>query len=626
MTSPGTPASLSVAPLAHPNHLQHHRVANDFDKTRLSSSVQPLITLEQAQSLYRHYNELVPEKILVIDDVAIQSALQQSLSEQNCTDLSDIKQRQPDVYALILIVCASTALLLPTSYTITMGLLTRYQDLHTLVAELDGEAERTLRTISVPTLASVQCGTLYLHNLAQRANAQTHVEWIDRTIRAARRMGLDRLGSPQEDEAIWRKRDLDDGHGPHACTSNARSCSYGLCLETQGSSMTTFAADTLRKRDRRARNMGRVHWRFLAAKDWVAARLSGCYTVHPASFTSSLPTPYSTPSDDTITDKMATVWQYCWVGAESSRMYNDLTAEAESLGTPIDYDKILELDNMLVAALDARPDWLRPEEDSRGRKKTRQEQFDGLLVSCTLWHRLFVIHRPFLMLSQTHPERYGGSASRSWDYARLTIKMTREAWNSSSAMIKMLPMHFRLLQAGLVLISHLFLWPQEPSLADTVDIHEDLHFVIHTLSTVHKQNSQSIFVGQSERLEALLAAAARIKRTQSYGTSGNNHHASTLAVAPWLRPSRVLDRVASDAQDRYASSILPTMPLNNPSFGTPSTDDRTSALLGTLDEQLLRLMGEGGAPLQSQQSDDEVWADIFSFLDANAMFTPNAAS
>lgn len=113
-------------------------------------------------------------------------------------------------------------------------------------------------------------------------SAKIHVSRHDETLRVARCLGLDRLGSPDDDEARWRELDQNKDVIPEA--SN-----------TVGS--MSWAATTFAKRDRYARNLARIHWYFLKSKDWVHSHFAGCYTIHPDSFTTTMPTPYRNSLD-----------------------------------------------------------------------------------------------------------------------------------------------------------------------------------------------------------------------------------------------------------------------------------------------------------------------------------------
>lgn len=619
--SPSSSHSLSVGAMVPPLPSLNGSVTYSSRSSRTTVDSGPShktkVTADQALELLHHYHDLLPDKMICVDEENVSKILENMIARGD-QNLDGLRQEYADIYGLLMMICASTMCFLPPTYCITMGIVTRYEQIESCIDDMLAFAEAALDSMPVPTLATIQAGTLYLHNLTPRSSAREHVERMDFYLRSARRLGLDRLGSPEDDERIWQEMDARSDQDYRLTNSPA----------------ILWAAQTLQSRNRRERNLGRIHWRFLVAKDWVASRLSGCYTVHQHSFTTSLPMLYSQPSDDYLTKDMTQAWQYVWIGAEMSRRYADLTAEAECLGKRIDYEKILEMDAELKEALDKRPKDLSPECMNMS-QFTKAQQHNALLVSCTIWHRLFVIHRPFLMLSQLEPERYGLSASRSWEYARLTIQSVREASRTSSASVKQLPLHFRMLQASLVIISHLFLWPQSPSLSEMVEIHEELHFAIQSLQSIEGCNAKTIFAGQSKRLEALLAAASRIKRSRTGKGSEKCH-----SMAPWSRMSKKDGPVR---EGNKTGSIMSEVPGICTRADTPSShlahtnseqsvvtpsflidDSAASAnkqnplhfgVMDTLDDQLLRLMGDRSSTFPT--ATDDLWTEIFTLLDTN---------
>lgn len=76
-----------------------------------------------------------------------------------------------------------------------------------------------------------------------------------------------------------------------------------------------------------------------------------------------------------------------------ARKYADLCADAEVEGRMVEYDDILALDTELQQCIARRPAWMRIEDLSAQKQQplTRVRRFAALVVSCTLWHRSFVI-------------------------------------------------------------------------------------------------------------------------------------------------------------------------------------------------------------------------------------------
>lgn len=195
-----------------------------------------------------------------------------------------------------------------------------------------------------------------------------HVRRTDELIRSCRRMGLDQLGSPQDDEDIWTRQ------GNQSTT--ATQSGY-------------WAADTLARRDRKARNEGRALWTFCYAKDWACSRLSGSCGIHPLSYTTSTPQVYTSgPSGVTAEDAM--VWRYISSASIITYDFFNLCIQAQASGSKLDYDKILLLDARLMSELDSRPDWLKPEMGST-MERGGPHMYDAILVSCTFWQRLFAL-------------------------------------------------------------------------------------------------------------------------------------------------------------------------------------------------------------------------------------------
>lgn len=237
---------------------------------------------------------------------------------------------------------------------------------------------------------------------------------IDLAIRASRRLGLDRLGSMEEDEAKWALEEQQH---------SAPTLAYHSCGE--------WAVETLRSRDIQARELGRSQWWMLTSRDWTGTRQHGSYSIHPQSFNTQPPRLIINGSEDP--------WSYLMQASNLARKFSDLcaaTATSNLVGN-LSYADILNFDEEVQHLLARRPSWLRPEQDTPiqndatqiiivdafGRRK--ESPFLPILISCTLWHSLFVIHRPFLALSISDPGQYGLSDTRTWDVAILFLEVTR---------------------------------------------------------------------------------------------------------------------------------------------------------------------------------------------------------
>lgn len=80
---------------------------------------------------------------------------------------------------------------------------------------------------------------------------------------------------------------------------------------------------------------------------------------------------------------------------------------------------------------------------------------------------------------------------------------------------------FRMIQAALVLVAHLFFRSQELSASDVLMVHENIQFVINTARRIEATcDPRSPFAGQSRKLESVLASASRLQQSTRSGASG----------------------------------------------------------------------------------------------------------
>lgn len=263
------------------------------------SGEKPLLTFAQATELFHLYKSL-SNRLLMIETSEVKAALEEgmaSLPPAGGGNIAEMRERVPDTYALLLVICASALSKMPSTYAITMGLVGRCESIPSLMQDLFRTAMQVIDSMPAPTFISIQARNLFQHNLTPALSAKSHLKILDRLIREARSLGLDRLGSPADDEALWRKRDEErDLQREHH-----EEVLHGQRTVNPGNEVL-WAADTFRRRDRRARNLGRAHWMFLRAKDWVTSRIVGCYMVPDKSYTTSLPMPYTDRSEDLITE------------------------------------------------------------------------------------------------------------------------------------------------------------------------------------------------------------------------------------------------------------------------------------------------------------------------------------
>lgn len=215
---------------------------------------------------------------------------------------------------------------------------------------------------------------------------------MDLAIRAARRLGIDRLGSAQDDERAWRN------------TSSSQTQNYHRDETLPHHSYGDWAAATFARRDARAREIARSHWWMLVSRDWGATRQMGSYLIYPSSFTTCAPQVYAIDKSDS-TSRKVDLWYYLTTCSEISQRFNDICVGAAAQRSSAEslYDQILDLDRRLRLLLDSRPYWLQSEScPAHIRKATVVVDVHGhqtsntaiaAFVSTLLWHRLFIIVR-----------------------------------------------------------------------------------------------------------------------------------------------------------------------------------------------------------------------------------------
>ncbi|CAO1631671.1 unnamed protein product [Jaminaea pallidilutea] len=463
--------------------------------------------------------------------------------------LKSIQSSKPDVYALVLGLCTAALNSMPPSYAIAVGVVETADELGRLVAQMDLEAQQTLASIREPTLVSIQARYMFVANFGHRAQ---DVETLDSTIRGARSLGLDRLATPQEDETIWQ-----DENRPRATGSQ-----------------TIWSAETFRSRDHKARNLGRLHWQFLRAEDWSRAPFYGSCSVNPHSYTTSIPCAYSTGTADRFLDSHLIT--YLDFNADVLRRFADICGKAEGYGLAVEYDAVLVLDAEVQQRLQT------------VRETTSTSKVATLLIKAALWHCLFIIHRPFICVAAyssapSGPDPSARAASRTWKYAMLTIQTFRQ---DDRVFASNTPQLFRMIQAALVLISHLFLRADVLCKKEMMQVHDQVQFVIQSCRRVRRAT-------QGQKLEAVLAAAAKVRRKVKQDDVKR-------------------DDASTSTRDASACTAASTTDVSASSNDASSTKDRSASMDSdrmdaeeALDKSLIRLIYgcEVGAP-------DELWSDV----------------
>jgi hypothetical protein len=125
------------------------------------------LSCDQARQLVLCYQENALRIMSKIDTALIQRALDRAEGQTNSLD--EIRANQPDVYALILLLCASSLTLLPATYSISLGILSKSDQLGPLLASLIASAFAALEESSVfshPTLTGVEAMSVFQLNLS----------------------------------------------------------------------------------------------------------------------------------------------------------------------------------------------------------------------------------------------------------------------------------------------------------------------------------------------------------------------------------------------------------------------------------------------------------------------------
>lgn len=147
--------------LAAPSSTTSEAISPNHSKKR------PMITCCQARHLFYIHREQLGRQVIPIDDEAVLDAIN---SPEN-NDLEEIKKISFDLYALIIVICGSMLVILPPTYSITLGILTRSQDLSGLLEDLEQEAFSALDEMDMfshPTIVGVQALAMYQLSLAHR--------------------------------------------------------------------------------------------------------------------------------------------------------------------------------------------------------------------------------------------------------------------------------------------------------------------------------------------------------------------------------------------------------------------------------------------------------------------------
>jgi hypothetical protein len=160
--TPDSHSSSSMKSLFSRNQAPSSRTSNASDLGRKSIT----ITCTPARKLVATYQEQGSRIVGWIDTVAVAKALDESRSN----DIREIRYSKPHLYALISVVCASSLILLPATYTICMGLIDKSSELGSLLDRLEEDAFDALgqTMFAQPSIIGLQALAIYQLNLSPR--------------------------------------------------------------------------------------------------------------------------------------------------------------------------------------------------------------------------------------------------------------------------------------------------------------------------------------------------------------------------------------------------------------------------------------------------------------------------
>ncbi|PWN33774.1 uncharacterized protein FA14DRAFT_161456 [Meira miltonrushii] len=706
-----------------PNVVHHNRDCLPKWRSHLVASRSKLPTKWQADQLITlHRQYLSFGGLMMLDDENLTENVyfnfQQPGGAQTVEDEEEFSMNVNDAdassIALVLVICASALSMLPVSLTfpITIGstLNTNHNErIADVWTQLAVEYFDQGDLYRIPKFESFEALVLYEYNLLNVGNRYSMIHRLDIAVRIGRILGLDRLGSADDDQTRWDKLDRDKHASPtsssqhasdvqrHDRTTNKLVSTVPLNTFASGD----WASRTFAARDHHKRECGRSLWNLLAFRDWNSGpQAGGTYNINPSTFTTQWPQvrlvrtwkhshlscPHRQSGNNGTSDvEESDPWPYLGNASEIFRRFIDLSGEAAAYNEDMHYDDMLKLDKMLMDLLDRRPEWIRPEtgasrwrfgiQTTSGKDECKEEieirwkyiptfkshmdQCCSLmnLLSSTLWHKLFIIHRPFLSRSLSQPDVYGLTQHRTIYGALLLLECSNQYTEESNTTVLL----FRLQHAAIALISMLLLqgamFPNarrreaasRTTLAvngetgsnvapsslsfDSLRIHKGLSFAIQALkshgqrSAIHREGvvaSGGVFHGLGDALEQLLNTAGRLEwrqrrastRKSNVNTTSQHGQAESFTLpsdASLLHsrsdpPVGTNPTLSNPIPVNGLQSIGMTSPATNFSgtvSHTPSTNElMQNQSISQLDQDLFRLLG-GQVPLQTGGNNGE---------------------
>lgn len=319
-------------------------------------------------------------------------------------DLPDVWSTDGSILALLLMICASSLNVMPLSLTFSIIRTENMSkeekdDIADLWTEFAVDFYEHGDFYRRPQLETVAGLVLYELNLVSSTSQVSMIHRLDAGIRVSRILGLDRLGSADEDQRRWdaidaaaaaaaaahrtQATELPSAATPQQQQSDARpelqqTLSTELLSDVPMSATAAgdWAARTYARRDHVSREIGRSLWYLLVARDWNAGpQAGGTFSIYPGTFTTRQPkmllqrawrhAEHGCTHDDRSTDaaetEYADVWYFIFQAADCFRQYHQLYAESASRNEEVRYEDVLALDMRITKLLDERPAWLQTE-------------------------------------------------------------------------------------------------------------------------------------------------------------------------------------------------------------------------------------------------------------------------
>lgn len=152
--------------------LEQHGTAEDAEEERNKKNerqnfLDQKLTLAQAKTLIELFftGDMFTA---MVDDELVLETLSRRLLANPTGILAELRADQPDLYALMAYLCASSLFVIPQTYAITLGLVERGDDVISFVKHLDAEAQRAIASLRKPTFITMQAHVLFQLNLAHR--------------------------------------------------------------------------------------------------------------------------------------------------------------------------------------------------------------------------------------------------------------------------------------------------------------------------------------------------------------------------------------------------------------------------------------------------------------------------